>query len=117
MSKRTTWDLEITKTLWPIVEYWASRTGYREVSRSGDTQRTYQKGYGILMAPTMLLVSNAGTTVHLEAWIRVPPLNQMASLFILPKEMGIEAGGIRLILPREIARDDMDDLVEVLTAT
>ncbi len=113
MSKRTMLQFHYDGDIWSIVEKWASENGYREKESIG-TDRTYQKGYGFLVAPMMLRVQKDDLEITLEAWIRVNIFVRMMLLFIAPSEMGIESGGLALFAPRKIARSAVNKLINRL---
>ena len=112
-TKRTILDFPFTGDLWVIVEGWASENGYRR--KEGDaSRRLYQKGTGFLVAPMMLDVRKEGDQSHLEAWARFNIFARLSSFFILPDEMGIESGGFRAVVPRNIARGAVNKLLAQL---
>ncbi len=112
-TKRTVLDFPFRDDLWAIVEPWANQNGYRQ--KEADTsRRLYQKGAGFLVAPMMLEVRQDGGQVHLEAWARFNILARLMSFFILPDEMGIESGGFRAVVPRNIARGAVNKLLPQL---
>jgi hypothetical protein len=113
MTKRTVLDFPFAGDLWTIVDPWAKENGYNQ--QSGDAaKRLYQKGTGLLVAPMMLEVGQKDGQVHLEAWIRCNLFVRIMSFFMLPAEMGIESGGFRAVLPRNIARGAVNKLLPQL---
>ena len=101
--------------IWPTVERWASDNGYRQ-KNAQDTERTYQKGVGFLVAPMMFKIRSENQETTAEAWIRVNGLVRLMTLFIVPSEMGIESGGFRLVAPRRTARKAVNKLLVQLGA-
>lgn len=113
MAKRTTLDFPFAGDLWGTLEPWAKENGYQQ--QQGDaSRRLYQKGVGFLVAPMMLEVRQEDGQVHLEAWVRCNLFVRLMSLFMLPAEMGIESGGFRAVLPRNIARSAVNKLLPQL---
>ncbi|MCI0403903.1 MAG: hypothetical protein L0212_10325 [Acidobacteria bacterium] len=113
MTKRTVLDFSFPGNLWGTVEPWAKENGYNQ--REGDaSRRLYQKGTGLLVAPMMLDLRQQGGQVHLEAWVRCNLFVRFMALFMLPAEMGIESGGFRGVLPRNIARGAVNKLLPQL---
>ena len=110
MNKSTLIRFRYDGDIWPVVEEWASEHHYWLRGSNGD-ERTYQKGTGILVAPMMLRVRKRDQETELEAWIRVCKFVRMRSLFILPREMGIESGDFRAVAPRRIARKAVSELL------
>jgi hypothetical protein len=110
---RTIVDFPLSGNFWPIVEQWAAENGYRQVEATGS-RRVYQKGRGFWVAPMMLQLDTDGGQVHMEAWIRANLFVRIMSFFVLPAEMGIESGGFRGVLPRNIARGAVNKLLQRL---
>lgn len=113
MNKRTTLRFVRASDIWPVVDKWANENGYRQKGSQGQ-QKLYQKGVGFLVAPMMLEVRQENQEISIEAWIRANFLVRMMALFLLPAEMGIESGGIKAILPRNIARKAVNVLLAQL---
>ena len=113
MSKRTTVQFHCDTDISSLVDQWARGNGYRLKTTVG-AERTYQKGMGFLVAPMMLKIRNETLGMTLEAWIRVNPLVRLMGLFMIPSEMGIESGGLRLVAPRKIARKAVNVLLQQL---
>lgn len=59
----------------------------------------------------MLKVRHDNQKTNIEAWIRANVFVRLMSLFILPAEMGIESGGFKDVLPRNIARKAVNTLL------
>ena len=113
MNKRTTFRFESAGDIWPIVEKWANENEFSQKESRGH-ERLYQKGAGFLVAPMMLKVRHENQETNVEAWIRANIFVRLMSLFILPSEMGIESGGFRGVLPRNIARKGVNMLLAQL---
>jgi hypothetical protein len=113
MTQRTVLDFSFPGDLWGTIEPWAKDNGYQQ--KQGDaSRRLYQKGIGLLVAPMMLEVRQDGSQVHLEAWVRFNLFVRITALFMLPAEMGIESGGFRAVVPRNIARSAVNKLLPQL---
>jgi hypothetical protein len=110
MNTRTTKSFSYNTDIWPVVDNWAKENSYRMKENSGST-RLYQKGRGFLVAPMMLKLTQQNGEVTLTAWIRVNTLVRLMGLFLIPSEMGIESGGIKLVAPRKIARSAVNKLL------
>lgn|SRR5574341_1824651 len=113
MNTRTVRDFPASADVWPIVETWAKESNYSLKTQTGST-RLYQRGQGFLTAPMMLEISQGGGQVHLEAWISVSPFMRLFALFLIPAEMGIESGGLQLVIPRNMARGAVNKLLNQL---
>ncbi len=96
-----------------VADEWAAEHGYRPTS-SEPGRRTYRKGSGLLTAPTFLSVSQQGRGVELEAWVAPHLLARAFALFLVPGEMGLESGGVRLSVPRRTGRTAVNRLLERL---
>ncbi|MCP5468721.1 MAG: hypothetical protein H7A32_05585 [Deltaproteobacteria bacterium] len=113
MEKRTYIDFEYPNTLWPLVDQWAKDNKFRLIT-SNETTRRYQRGHGFWTAPMMIEINQNQNQYKLQAWIPCNLLVRIASLFILPSEMGIRSGGFRSVLPRRIARNAVNKLLASL---
>ena len=113
MGARTIRDFTTEFDPWPIIDGWANETGYRLKSGIGPS-RLYQKGVGFLTAPMMLQIDQTGNRLHVEAWIRVNLFVRITALFLIPAEMGIESGGFKLVVPRSLARNRINTLLQRL---
>jgi hypothetical protein len=113
MDQRTRLCFVQNGNIWPQVEPWAASNGFNLKSSSG-TERLYQKGTGFLVAPMMLSIGQTDGKIVLEAWVRCNLFIRLSSLFILPPEMGIQSGGFKAVLPRSIARNAVNVLLQQL---
>jgi hypothetical protein len=113
MAARTVRDFGASGDIGSAVDDWAREAGYRLVE-SRELTRVFQKGVGFLVAPMMLSIRQTGSDVHLEAWIRANLFVRLMALFILPAEMGIESGGMKAVIPRKMARGQVNKLLEAL---
>jgi hypothetical protein len=114
MNTRTVRTFPVNGDLFPFIDQWAQANGYWVRASSGPAgpERLYQKGQGFLVAPMMLNVRQENGQVTLQSWVRINLFNRIASLFILPAEMGVESGGFKAILPRKMARDSVNHLLQ-----
>ncbi len=99
--------------IWPVVNKWAGENGYK-LKQSAGQERVFQKGIGFLVAPMMLKVKQENQETIIEAWIRANLFVRISCFFILPAEMGIESGGFRAVIPRNIARKAVNTLLAQL---
>jgi hypothetical protein len=116
MSTRTTLRFSSPGEIWPVIDKWANENGYKQKESVGP-ERLYQKGTGFLVAPMMLKIRQENQETNLEAWIRSNTLVRLMSLFILPAEMGIESGGFKAVIPRNMARKAVNTLLTQLGQT
>jgi hypothetical protein len=96
---------------WPVVEGWAQRQGYRAIEQGGD-RRAYRKGSGFWAGSRIVEIRTADGRVHLEAWVASNLVARIGSLFILPREITIESGGMKGVLPRKMGRNEVNDLLQ-----
>lgn len=95
---------------WSIVDRWASSQGYVPIA-AGDETRTYRKGAGFWVGSRILQVRVGAGVVHLEAWVAANGLARLFSLYILPREITIEPGGMKAVLPRKMGQREVDGLL------
>ena len=110
MDKRTIVDFEVAGDLWPYLEAWAGQHKY-VLKASQGSMRRYQRGTGLWVAPMMVEVAQDGTHVHLEAWVRANFFARLTSFFILPAEIDISSQGLKAVVPRGMARADVNGLL------
>jgi hypothetical protein len=113
MEKRAVRDFEVSGDLMPYLADWAKQNNYH-FKRSEGSAHIYQRGTGFLTAPMMFQASQEGSHVHIEAWVRGTFFARLGSLFILPAEMTIASGGSRGVIPRKMARGDVNKFLEGL---
>jgi len=113
MNKRTVIDFDSADDIWTTIDQWAEESSFRK-KEAGESRRLYQKGVGFLVAPMMPEISKDGKKVHLEAWVRANLLVRIFALFLIPSEMGIEPGGFKMAVPRKMARNAINKLLEKL---
>ena len=111
MNTRTERTFPVNGDLWPFVEQWAKANGYWARGSTGP-ERLYQKGQGFLVAPMMVNLRQENGQVTLQSWVRINLFNRICSAFILPAEIGVESGGLKAILPRKMARDSVNHLLQ-----
>jgi hypothetical protein len=110
---RTIRDFDAGADLWSVVDPWAQRQGYRLQEQDGD-RRVYKKGTGMMTGARLVSLSRSNGTAHMEACVTANFLARLSSLFILPKEITIESGGMKAALPRKLGRSEVNDLMKAL---
>lgn len=111
MEARTVRDFSFSGDPWGVADRWAKSAGWRPAGLDGAT-RIFKKGSGFWAAPRLIRLSQNGSSLHLEAWTRAGFFVRLMALFIIPKEMGLESGGFRMVVPRKLGRTDVNHLLE-----
>jgi hypothetical protein len=111
MAARTVRDFQVGFDISAMADSWAQANHYAFQGVSPDGTRNYQRGNGILTGSMQLTVHQNGPQVHLEAWIHANMLARLGALFLIPADMGIESGGVRGALPRNMARSAVNKLL------
>lgn len=114
VKRRTLVTARAGKALWSHVEAWAKQHDFRGAAAGDD--RIFQKGSGIWSAPSRVQITKRDATVEIQAWIHVPMVTRVLSLFLMPGELPIGSGGFRALLPRTIARNAVNELLATLAA-
>jgi hypothetical protein len=109
-NERTILDIPVDGDPWPIVEAWAPGAGF-QLKQSNGNRRLYQKGSGFWVAPMMLELVLDGPKLTLSAWVHATLFVRIFALFLIPAEMNINSGGFRMVLPRNIARGKINELL------
>lgn len=99
---------------WKIIDEWLKESKYFVKEIFGANRKLFQKGIGFLVVPMMLDITLEENKVHMEAYVRANFFIRLFALFIIPKEIGIESGGVKLMAPRKIARKAVNKLLERL---
>ena len=109
--KRTSVSGPISGDVWAIIDAWAPGAGYRVIEGGGTATRTYQKGSGFLVAPMVAMFSLNEGTLSMQAWIAPTFFARLMALFILPAEMHVGSGGFVAVLPRNMARKAINEVL------
>lgn len=116
-SRRSVVTFTTSGDPWPTIATWAQRNKYLpRAPQTGDVKR-FQKGSGLWTAPMIAEFTRKGDQIELQAWVHNPLIARIMSLFILPAEMHIGSGGFRAVIPRNIARKAINELLAEVGAT
>jgi hypothetical protein len=110
MPDRTVREFSFSGDLWSVVDGWCKENGFT-VQTSTSTRREYQKGRDGFDFPLMLLIEQQTTYVRLETWIKGSSLR---TLFLTPREIGLESGGMALVVARNKSRATVNELLQRL---
>lgn len=127
-AKRAVRDFTVSGDLWPTVDSWALRQGYRyRMVGESEDHRLYRKD-GVAGLRLLDLHETNGQ-VHMEAWVAVDLYLLWLRVLILPSgtpgitEITIEScglgavvtpGGIRAVVTRMLGRREVNDLLGAL---
>jgi hypothetical protein len=112
-DRRAVRDFSVTADPWPVIQQWASEHNYIPVEQAPDVV-SFKKGIGFWVAPRHVSIANRQGAVHLEAWVSAGFFMRLMSLFILPPEITIASGGMKAVVPRKMAKADVNKLLERL---
>ena len=102
---------------WPVIATWAKKHGFNPRDPQTGQVKLFQKGSGFWTAAMRAQFSYDGVgTVQMQAWLPISIFARIAALFMLPAEMHIRSGGFRAVLPRKIARNAVNDLLQQVGA-
>jgi hypothetical protein len=113
MSKRTTCTFTSGKDVWQIINAWAESEQFTLIE-SQDNRRLYQKGRNVMDYPVLLEISQSNGKFHMETWVQAGVFDRTRAMFLVPSEMGIESGGLQMVLPRRNARQAINKLLAQL---
>jgi len=113
LKGRTVREFQVAFDAWSALDSWARQTGYAQVEQD-QASRTYKRGTGFWVAPQMLKMTWTGAGYRLEAWVWLPVINRICSLGLMPRELRVESGGFRGVIPRDTARRDASALLQML---
>jgi hypothetical protein len=89
---------------WTVIATWAREHRFVPRTPQSDTVKLFQRGTGFLTAPMKVQFEVRGTHVDAQAWVHMPLVTRIMSLFLLPTEMPVESGGFKAIVPRNMLR-------------
>ena len=98
------------ENIWPKVDAWAARAGYRLIEQD-QVSRLYQRGASLGVAPQKVKLTAMPGIYTLEAWVGLTPINKRMAFGLVPDEMVIDKGGSFGYLPRRKARNDVNELL------
>ena len=78
--------------------------------QTGST-KLFQKGSGLFTAPMRAQFTHSGNTVEVQAYLHIPLFTRIMALFMLPQEMHVRSGGFRAVIPRNMARKAVNELL------
>lgn len=110
-SKRSTVTGTVNGDPWPAIDAWSKTSGFNLIEGAGTATRTYQKGSGLLVAPMKAAISVSGSALTLQAWVAPTFLARLFALFLIPAEMHVNSGGFKMVLPRNMARKPINELL------
>ncbi len=110
---RTVRDFQHSGNVWDIAAAWAQQNGF-ELKGTDQYGQYYQKGTGFWSAPRRVQLQWTGSYYHLEAWVYMPTFNYVMAFGILPREMVLDSGGFRGVVPRNMGRKEVNLLLAAL---
>ena len=96
---------------WPVIAAWAQRHKYLPREPQTGNTKLFQKGSGLLTAPMRVQFTLDGQVMHVHAWLKISLFARISALFLLPAEMHINSGGFRAVVPRNMARKAVNELL------
>lgn len=110
---RTVREFQSDADVWGVANGRAAQAGYDLVEQD-EASRTYKRGKGFWVAPQKLKMTFTGHGYRMEAWVWLPMLNRIVTLFLMPEELRIESGGVSAFIPRNKAREQVNGLLQAL---
>ncbi len=110
-SHRSVVHFQIQGDPWPVIAAWAQKHKFLPRAPQTGTVKVFQKGSGLWTAPMRAQFTQNGSQIELQAWVHNPLFVRIMALFILPAEMHIGSGGLRAVVPRNIARKAVNELL------
>ena len=110
-KKRTSLSGPVSGEPWAVIDGWCQSSGYKLIEGGGASTRTFQKGSGFLVAPMKVAFSYEGGNMAVQAWIAPTFFARLMAFFILPAEMHVGSGGFVAVLPRNMARKAINEVL------
>lgn len=113
-KKRSSVSGPVSGDPWGIIDVWGKQSGFDLVEGGGTSTRTYQKGSGFLVAPMKAMFTLEGGTLAVQAWVAPTFFARLFALFLIPAEMHVNSGGFVMVLPRNMARKPINEVLAQL---
>lgn len=110
-AHRSVVTFELQGEPWPVIAAWAKRHKFLPRAPQTDKVKLFQRGTGLWTSPMRAQFTQRGSQIELQAWVHNPLLSRIMSLFLLPQEMNLQSGGFRAVVPRNIARKAVNELL------
>lgn len=110
-AKRAIRNFNVTGDPWPVVDRWAGNQKYQRIQQ-GDGRRVYKKGTGFFVAARKVEVTAGGGQLGVEAYVAANVVARVFSLFLVPREITVESGGARVVVPRKMGRAEVNKLLQ-----
>jgi hypothetical protein len=101
---------------WPTIAAWAQKNRFMPREPQTGNVKLFQKGSGFWTAAMRAQFTQRGDQMEVQAWLPISIFARIAALFMLPAEMHIRSGGFRAVLPRKIARNAVNELLQQVGA-
>ena len=101
---------------WPTIAAWAQKHRFMPRDPQTGNVKLFQKGSGFWTAAMRAQFTQRGDQMEMQAWLPISIFARIAALFMLPAEMHIRSGGFRAVLPRKIARNAVNELLQQVGA-
>jgi hypothetical protein len=115
-EKRTVVSWPVYQDPWPVIAAWAQKHKFNPREPQTGNTKLFQKGSGFWTAAMRTQFTLDGSTMHMQAWLPIGIFARIGALFMLPAEMHIRSGGFRAALPRKIARNAVNELLQQVGA-
>lgn len=116
-NKRTVVHYQVNSDPWPVIAAWASKHNFNPREPQTGNTKLFQKGSGFWTAAMRAQFSYDGAnTMQVQAWLPISLFTRIAALFMLPAEIHIRSGGFKAVLPRKIARNAVNELLQQVGA-
>jgi len=115
-NKRSVVTYSVSGDPWPTIAAWAKKHKFNPREPQTGSTKLFQKGSGFWTAAMRAQFTHRGDVIEMQAWLPISIFARIAALFMLPAEMHIRSGGFRAVLPRKIARDAVNDLLQQVGA-
>jgi hypothetical protein len=112
-AKRAIRTFPVAGEPWASVDSWARKQGYQAVEQ-GERRRVYRKGTGFLVAARKVEITAADGELRVEAYVAANVVARAMTLFLVPSEITVEAGGVKAVIPRNMGRTEVNALLEGL---
>lgn len=112
-KKRSIINFKVDSDITDLVDDWAIQNKFTPVESEYGALK-YKRGNGFTSPISFVKVIQKGQDVNVQAWLDIPMVTRIFSIFILPGEMHVHPGGFRGFVPRRQIRNKLDRLLVML---
>ncbi len=115
VGRRTVRETHYTRDKWTKIHNWALNNKYKLLEKQSDEERRiYKKRFSWLMPATYIEMYKKDKMLKLDFWVNADAYLIVSLLTFRPSEIRLDRGGLAGAVPRKMARDLVNPLLDQL---